>query len=142
MDLDEQSFILFNYTMEEMSNPTIVRNSFSQSVTLKGTARNNQVFGSIYRADRQTQYADSFTGVHFDPARKTPFVIYNEMNEIIESGYVKVDSVDKVSGGYEYKVTLYGGLGSFFYQLMYKEDGVKKTLADFRSIPYFFKGHL
>lgn len=70
VDLDEQSFILFNYTMEEMSNPTIVRNSFSQSVTLKGTARNNQVFGSIYRADRQTQYADSFTGVHFDPARK------------------------------------------------------------------------
>ena len=55
VDLDEQSFILFNYTMEEMSNPTIVRNSFSQSITLQGTPRNNKIFGSIFRADRQTQ---------------------------------------------------------------------------------------
>ena len=32
VDLDDQSFILFNYTMEDMTNPAIVRNSFSQSI--------------------------------------------------------------------------------------------------------------
>lgn len=128
VDLDNNSFILFNYTMEELSNPTIVKNSFSKQITLKGTPANNEVFGNLYRADRRTIFGDGYTGVAFDPLRKTPFTIYNEMNEIIESGYVKVDSVDKVSGGYEYKVTLYGGLGSFFYGLTYDSDGNKRTL--------------
>lgn len=132
VDLDNNTILLFNYTMEDLSNPTIVKNSFSKQITLKGTPANNEIFGNLYRADRKTIFGEGYTGVQFDPLRKTPFTIYNEMNEIIESGYVKVDSVYKVSGGHEYKVTLYGGLGSFFYNLMYKEDGSKKTLADFR----------
>ena len=37
VDLDDQSFILFNYQMDDLSNPTIVKNSFSQQITLKGT---------------------------------------------------------------------------------------------------------
>lgn len=130
VDLDEQSFILFNYTMEEMSNPTIVRNSFSQSITLKGTPNNNKVFGNIFKADRQTQYSDAYTGVYFDPMRKTPFVVYNEMNEILEEGYLKLNKVSRKGAEIEYDITLYGGLGSFFYGLTYKEDGSKKTLAD------------
>lgn len=134
VDLDNNSFILFNYTMEDLSNPTIVKNSFSKQITLKGTPANNEVFGNLYRADRRTIFGDGYTGVAFDPLRKTPFTIYNEMNEIIESGYVKVDSVDKVSGGYEYKITLYGGLGSFFYGLTYDSDGNKRTLADLRYV--------
>lgn len=132
VDLDNNSFILFNYTMEDLSNPTIVKNSFSKQISLKGTPANNEVFGNLYRSDRKTLLGNSHSGVAFDPLRKTPFTIYNEMNEILESGYVKVDSVDKTAGGYEYKITLYGGLGSFFYNLMYKEDGSKKTLADIR----------
>lgn len=136
VDLDNNSFILFNYTMEDLSNPTIVKNSFSKQITLKGTPANNEVFGNLYRADRRTIFGDGYTGVAFDPLRKTPFTIYNEMNEIIESGYVKVDSVDKVSGGYEYKVTLYGGLGSFFYGLTYDSDGNKRDLSTFK-----FKHH-
>lgn len=130
VDLDKDTFILFNYTMEDLSNPTIVKNSFSKQITLKGTPANNEIFGNLWKADRKTIYGEGYTGVAFDPLRKTPFTIYNDMNEVIESGYVKVDSVDKVSSGYEYKVTLYGGLGSFFYSLTYNEDGSKKTLAD------------
>lgn len=31
-----------------------------------------------------------------------------------------------------YNITLYGGIGDFFYGLKYKEDGTEKTLADLR----------
>lgn len=130
VDLDDQSFILFNYTMEDLSNPTIVRNSFSQSITLKGTPNNNKVFGGIWRFDRVTQYSSAYDGVYFDAARKTPFTIYNELNEKVESGYLKLDEVVRSSGMVEYKVTLYGGLGSFFYGLSFKDDGSPMTLAD------------
>ena len=130
VDLDDNSFILFNYTMEDLSNPTIVKNSFTKQITLKGTPTNNEIFGNLYRTDRKTTFGDGHTGVSFNPLRKTPFTIYNEVNEIIESGYVKVDAVNKTAGGYEYKVTLYGGLGSLFYDLTYNESGNKITLAD------------
>ena len=132
VDLDDQSFILMNYTMEDLSNPTIVKNSFSQQVTLKGTPNNNKIFGDIFRLDRVTQYGEGYTGVEFDVTRQTPFAIYNEMSEIIESGYLKLNEVSRNKGMVEYKVTLFGGLGSFFYSLMYNEDGSKKTLADMR----------
>lgn len=140
IDLDDQSFILFNYTMEDLTNPTIVRNSFSKQVTLKGTPNNNKIFGGLFRFDRVTQYGSGYDGVEFDVARKTPFTIFNEMNEIVESGYLKLDEVVKTSGMVEYKVTLYGGLGSFFYGLSVKDDGSQMTLADlsYKSLTGYF----
>lgn len=129
-DLDNGSFLLLNYTMEELSNPTIVRNSFSKQITLKGTPQNNKIFGDIYRNDRLTQYGGSYTGVDFDPTRKTPFAIYNEMGEILEDGYLKLNKVVRKGRAKEYAVTLYGGLGSFLYGLSYKSNGDKMTLAD------------
>jgi hypothetical protein len=136
VDLDDTSFILFNYMMEDLSNPTIVRNSFSQQITLKGTANNNRIFGDIFRLDRQTQYGDAYTGAFFDVTRKTPFTIYNEMGEIVESGYLKLDEVSRNDKMVEYKVTLFGGLGSFFYGLSYNEDGTPKTLANSRYLAF------
>jgi hypothetical protein len=128
VDLDDQSFILFNYTMDDLENPTIVKNSFSQQITLRGTPTNNKVFGYYFRPDRRISNAGGETGSDFNASQKTPFTIYNEMNEVIESGYVKLDSVATMKVP-EYKVTLYGGLGSFFYSLSYDEQGNKRSLA-------------
>lgn len=122
IDLEDQSVVLFNYAQTDLTNPTIVKNSFSQEITIYGTPRNNRVFGEVFRVDRRITNG-------FDPSRKTPFAIYNEMNEILESGYVKLNSVSRHGADVQYKVTLYGGLGSFFYALSYDENGNKKTLA-------------
>lgn len=130
VDLDDQSFILFNYQMDDLSNPTIVRNSFSQQVTLKGTPNNNRVFGDYFKADRVVGNYGSQGGADFNASKKTPFAIYNELGEILESGYVKLDSVSRNGEDIQYKVTLYGGLGSFLYSLSYDESGNKRTLAD------------
>lgn len=130
VDLDDQSFILFNYQMDDLSNPTIVKNSFSQQITLKGTPANNKIFGESFKLDRRFGGNGGDSGVDFNASQKTPFVIYNEMSEILQSGYVKLDSVSRVGADIQYKITLYGGLGSFFYALSYDEDGNKRTLAD------------
>lgn len=129
-DLDEQSFILFNYTMEDLTNPTIAKNSFSQQITLKGTPANNRIFGSYFRPDRKTLFGAGEAGPGFNPAVKTPFVIYNEMSEVVESGYCKLDNVIRKGADVQYKVSLYGGLGSFLFSLSYSETGQKRTLAD------------
>ena len=129
-DLDNGSFLLLNYTAEDLSNPTIVKNSFSRQITLKGTPRNDAIFGHIYRNDRDTVYGSPYTGPNFDPTRKTSFAIYNERNEILESGYLKLDEVSITKKGHTFKCTLFGGLGSFLYGLSYKPTGEKMTLAD------------
>ena len=129
-DLDNNSFLLLNYTQEELSNPTIVRNSFSKQITLKGTPQNNKIFGDIYRNDRITQYGGGYIGVDFDPTRKTPFRIYNEAMELLEEGYLKLDKVKTFRKKVEYTVTLYGSLGSFLYGLSYKSNGEKMAIAD------------
>ena len=129
-DLDDESFILFNYTMDDLSNPTIVKNSFSQQISLPGTPGNNAIFGDAFRLDRRVDFNEGASGAGFDPSRKTDFAIYNELGEIVESGYCKLDSVVRKGVNVTYKVSLYGGLGSFLYGLSYAEDGRKLTLAD------------
>ena len=130
VDLDDQAIILFNYTMEDLSNPTIVKNSFSQQVSLKGTPNNNQIFGDFFRCDRVVDFNGGAVGPGFNPSKKTPFAIYNELSEILESGYCKLDEVVRNGVDVTYKVTLYGGLGSFLFALSYDEAGNKRTLAD------------
>lgn len=140
-DLDIDSIIQFNYTMEDLTDPAIVKNSYSQQVTLPSTPRNNKIFGHIANADRVTPTSAkmmtrrmfamgaSDTSAGFNAMTRTPFVITEDGN-LIESGYLKLDSIEHKGASYTYKVSLYGGLGSFFYNLSYAEDGQALTLAD------------
>lgn len=137
-DLDDDSFVLFNYTMEDLTNPSVVKNSFSQSITLKGTPSNNRIFGKYFRTDRRIANTGGQGGIDYNASQKTPFTIYSDTNEIIESGYIKLDSVNRKGADVEYKVTLYGGLGSFFYALAYDVNGEKRTLA---SLDYLHTGN-
>lgn len=129
VDLDDQSFILFNYQMDDLSNPTIVKNSFSQQITLKGTPANNRIFGGYFRTDRQIGNTGGESGIDFNASQKTPFTIYDEMGQILQSGYVKLDSIDRHGADIQYHITLYGGLGSFFYALSYDGNGNRRSLA-------------
>lgn len=123
-DLSDQSFVLFNYAFADIQDPTVVKNEWSQQVTLPGTPTNNRIFDHYYRPDR-------ITGPGFNALKKTSFAIYADTGEILQRGYCRLDEVSRagsiVTG---YKVTLFGGLGSFFYGLTYRDDGEKMTLAD------------
>lgn len=135
-DLGEGDLILFNYTQEDLSNPTIVKNSYTQQVTLKGTPTNNDIFGHIWRLDRTQQFGGS-TGQDFDPSRKTGFQLFDGAGQLLESGYVKLDNILRHGADIQYSVTLYGGLGSFLYGLSFDTEGNRKTLA---SLDYLASG--
>ena len=111
VDLDDDSFILFNYQMDDLSNPTIIKNSYSQQITLKGTPNNNKIFGHYFRTDKMIANMGGNTGADYNPSQKTPFTIYDEMGQILESGYVKLDSITRKGADIQYKISLYGSLG-------------------------------
>ncbi len=126
-DLDDASFLLLNWTQDEAASPATVRNSYSQSVTLQATPANNAIFGYYFRPDRVTAAGG------FDPLARTDYVIVDDTATVVSRGYLKLDSVATGPGGIaSYSVTLYGGLGGYFYALTNSTDGQKKSLADMR----------
>lgn len=138
VDLDSESIITMTYTLEDTDNPTIVKNSFSKSITLPATENNNALFGHIYDLSRETLLvANRNNGVYFNTLKRTPFAFYNE-GELVESGYVQLTGIAVTNGVARYTVQAYGGLGDFLYNLMYTEEGDRRNLA---SLDFDIEGH-
>lgn len=119
--------ILLNYKETELHNPTVVRNAFTKQITLEGTPRNNEVFGHIWDLSRLQEG-------NFNPIKKTDFQLFVN-DELFQKGYVKLDKVTRTNNTTQYAITLYGGLGSFLYNLTYDQDdesNTKKTLASLK----------
>lgn len=124
-DMTADSLVLMNYTASDLSNPAAVKNSYSQQATLPATLNNDKIFASIYRADWRAG-----NNTTFNPLVRTPFAIYDDSGEMLESGYLKLNKTTNKNGVRTYVVTLYGGLGSFFYSLSYDEQGNGLSLGD------------
>lgn len=52
VDCSEGISLPMTYTVEDFQNPTIVKNSFSKTISIPGTKNNNKIFGEIYKLDR------------------------------------------------------------------------------------------
>jgi len=130
VDLDKEISIEFTYNSLDISNPTAIKNSFSKTVNLPGTANNNKIFGEYWRLDRNIiENENNLIGISFDARKRVPFVLTNS-GAIVESGYLQLNTIVRKDEIVQYNITLYGGLGDFFYNLMMNEDGTEKTLAD------------
>lgn len=130
-DLDDGSFVLYNWSNGDLTEPAQIKNSWSRQITLPGTPSNDTIFGLMGRQDRDTVYGPSGgTGIYFDPSVRTPFQIFEEGGELLDRGYLKLDEVVQEGTVHSYKATLYGGLGGFLYNLAYDAGGKRRTLAD------------
>lgn len=122
VDLGADTLVLMNWAATDLDNPAVVRNSYSRTVTLPGTQRNDRVFSSAFRADRTGR-------VGYDTNARVPFTIIDEAGECPASGYAKLDAVTREGAAVSYRVSLYGGLGGFFYALSADADGNRRNLA-------------
>ena len=131
VDLDQGSndsfSILLQKTRTDYTNPTIVKNSFTKTVSLPGTDSNNKLFNHIWKLDR-TQWKGAF-----NPSYRAPFLLLENGN-LVECGYVKLDSV-KINTTNTYDCTFYGELGNILYSLTYRtdkesEETIPLTLGD------------
>lgn len=142
LDLTEEININFTYSSVDTQNPSVVKNSFSKSINIPGTFNNDHIFGNIWRFDSYitSGFPNQFTEIFFDPHKRTPFMVLQN-GSMIENGYAVLDSINITSEReHSYNITLYGGLGEFFFNLMYDDDGNEKNLTDlyWKWIPYRF----
>lgn len=120
---EKEPNIAITYSHTDLHNPTVVKNSYTKTVTIEGTPENNRIFNNFYDMRRIN------SGNIFNPSRKETFTLYKN-GEPMETGYVKLDKVNKSKGKITYSVTLYGGLGQFLYNLQYNEAGEQLKLSD------------
>lgn len=121
-DLDDDALVLLNIRREDLYNPAVVLNSYSQAVTLPGTAANDRIFGHYFRADHSVAGG-------FNPLVRVSFSIFADTGDVLVAGYCKLLNVTAQKGEHTYEVQLYGSLGEFIYGLAYDADGNKKSLA-------------
>lgn len=118
-EVDDNTTISFNYQIKDTTSPDAVKNSFSKTVSLPLTSINHRIFDHASEPSR-------INNDRFRTNTRTPFTLADDSGNIMESGYLKLDSVTDT-----YNVTLYGTLGDFFYNLSTDEEtGEEKTLAD------------
>lgn len=120
-ELNADSTLTLTHELESLTSPTAVKNTYSQTLKLPNTPKNNAIFGQIWRFD-------NVVGV-FDPTQRVDAVIIAN-SDIFQIGYVQLDTVRYSGPNWTYELTFYGGLGDFFYNLQTKEDGTPRTLAD------------
>lgn len=138
VDLDNESIITMNYLLEDSDNPTIVKNSFSKSITLPSTEGNNALFGRIYDLSRETIIdEEKHSGIYFNTLKRTPFKMFVD-GTLVESGYIQLTDISTLRGVPRYTIQCFGGLGDFLYSLMYDENGDKRNLA---SLHFGFDGY-
>lgn len=65
----------------------------------------------------------------YNPMKKVDFLLYvDEM--IVERGYCQLTSINRKSRDYTFNLSLFGGLGEFFYNLQTDSDGETRALSD------------
>lgn len=128
LDIDQNTNISFDYKQTDFDKPTKTKNTFSKTVTLKGTNTNNAAFGQIWNLERTFDESGDVAniGVNFDPKQRVNFTLVKDGN-IVEDGYLSLDAININNGNITYSITLYGGLGNFFYNLSYN-DKLQKEL--------------
>lgn len=114
VEFNEPPEILFSYIRTDYTDPTVLRNSYSKTLTIEGTPSNNRIFNSIYHLD---QIVDIST---FSPTKRMDFQLFSN-GDILEQGYAKLDKINKNEKNISYEITLYGCLGEFLFNLSYDQ---------------------
>lgn len=122
VDFSGELSLPFNYELESLTNPTVIKNTFTKKITIVGTPNNNKIFGGIYNLDREQILDDSkLISAYFNPSLRTPFQLFRN-GELVEDGYMQLNNVVLKNKVINYNITLYGGIGDFFYNLSYNNE--------------------
>ena len=57
VDLSDNVDVLFTYAADDMTNPTIVRNSYSKTIVIEDSPNNSKVFGQFWNLERTQDYS-------------------------------------------------------------------------------------
>ena len=118
IELDESVQFAITKQFEDLSNPTNIINDWSKTVSIPFTATNNEIFGHIYNPDRLIVVgtSDTLTGIYFDPLKKLDMRLQYGDN-VLMTGYAKMNEIKQSKGKGTYEITLFGQLGKVLQEM-------------------------
>lgn len=122
VDIKDNVDISLTYEMNDLSNPQAVKSAYSKTVSLEGTPTNNAIFSHIYKLDKEILDSNErLIGLNFNPNKRVEcYVVKN--GEVLDSGYMHLDKITSSNGVIKYDITMFLGIGDFFYNLMYADE--------------------
>lgn len=119
VDLNDDVQVAISKQFEDLSNPTTIINDWSKTVSIPFTQNNHEIFGHIYNPDRLIAVPPSsgnLTGLYFDPYKKLDMRLqWND--DVLMTGYARMDEINQNSGKGTYEITLFGQLGKVIQEL-------------------------
>lgn len=119
--------ISLNFSVADIRNPEKRNTSFSKTITIPGSKKNNLLFGHIFEVSKESNSDDlqNFSP-DFNPAIKAPCTVYSDTLYQM-GGYCQLLKVIKNKNSFEYEICIFGVLGDFFTNI----EGKYLTDLDF-----------
>jgi hypothetical protein len=114
----------FTFSVADISDIERRNTSFSKTLTLPSTSKNQQLFGNIFDISVSNDiFEGSNIGQNFNPARQAKTQIFLD-NVKIYDGVMRMMKINNVEGNIVYEVNMFGRLRDILHELG------DKTLAD------------
>lgn len=131
LELDDSVQLNISYRYSNLVNPEDITGDYTKTITIKGTERNNRIFGLIYRFDRKILFDNSTnTRVAFNASKRTSAKIFIN-NALFKSGYIKLNNINLKDNLISYEITFYSAL-----------CGVLNTMLERKLVDLPFKNDL
>lgn len=118
VDLVEDISTDFTYTIDDINDFGAKNTSFSKTITLPGTAKNNRIFGFIFDLGNSNVVNNAIPNVNsnFNAAKTAQCRILIDKIQIFK-GVIRLLEIVNQSGTIEYQCNVNGDLGGFINQL-------------------------
>jgi hypothetical protein len=115
----------FTFSVADVSDIERRNTSYSKTITLPNTAKNQSLFGNIFDISVNNDYyeEDANIGVNFNPAKQAKAQIYLDNVKIFD-GVLRMSRINSREGDITYEVNMFGRLRDILHELG------DKTLGD------------
>jgi hypothetical protein len=121
----------FTYSVADVTDIERRNTSYSKTITLPSTSKNQGLFGNIFDISVSNDYYDTDVniGANFNPAKQAKAQIFLENVKIFD-GVIRMMKINNTGGNITYEVNVFGRLRDILHELG------DKTLADLNFSDY------
>jgi hypothetical protein len=121
----------FTYSVADVTDIERRNTSYSKTITLPSTSKNQGLFGNIFDISVSNEYynTDVNIGANFNPAKQAKAQIFLDNVKIFD-GVIRMMKINNLSGNIMYEVNVFGRLRDILHSLG------DKTLADLTFADY------
>ena len=117
-DIREDLSALITFAIDDIKDFSSRNTSFSKTIIMPGSARNNALFGNIFDMANSNFYNSSLPNINynFNAAKSAAAIIFQDNIQVFK-GVVRLLEIIIYKGMIEYEVAVFGELGGLIYSM-------------------------